>query len=141
METYRTAREAYQKQDWAAAIAAADSAVAQAGRFPAAITEGRAQAQARWPAARDSLAAMLTALGGRLDEVLRSRRYPEGKSADELRAMRSRVDSLAAGLVEAAQEFEKGDLADAMHASDRIRVEVGRVMGELGLMARNPHVM
>jgi hypothetical protein len=141
MEVYRAARDAYEKQDWAAAIQAADSAAARARQFPAAIAEGRARAQAQWPAARDSVATMLAALGGRLDEVLRTRKYPEGMSADEIRAMRVRVDSLSAGLIRATVEFDKGDLRGAMHASDRIRTEAGRLMGELGLMPRNPHRM
>jgi len=141
MEAYGAARDAFAKQDWAAAIAAADSAAAGARQFPAAIADGMARARAQWPAQRDSVAAMLTALAGRLDEVRRTRRYPDGKTADDVRALRERVDSLSAGLVKATAEFDGGDLRGAMHASDRIRTEAGRLMGELGLRPRNPHGM
>ncbi len=141
MEAYGAARDAYKKQDWGATIEAAETAAAQARQFPAAIADGKARAQAQWPAERDSVAAMLTALGGRLDEVLENRKYPEGKTAGDVRAMRARVDSLSAGLVKAAAAFDGGDLGGAMHASDRIRTEAGRLMGELGLRPRNPHGM
>jgi len=141
MESYSAAKDAYGKQDWPAAVELADSAAAQARQFPAAIAEGKAQAQARWPAARDTVGVMLTALGGRLDEVLRTRRYPDGTTAADVRAMRTRVDSLSAGLAKAGEQFDKGDLAGAMHASERIRMEAGQLMGQLGLMPRNPHGM
>lgn len=141
MASYGEARDAYEKQEWAAAIEAAESAAAQARQFPAAIEAGKAKAVEQWPATRDSVGGMLTALGGRLDEVLRTRQYPAGATADDVRAMRVRVDSLSAGLTRAGEVFDGGDVAGAMHASDRIRMEAGRLMGELGLMPRNPHGM
>jgi hypothetical protein len=141
MQSYGAARDAYERKDWAAAAEAAEQATAAARQFPAAIAAGKATAQEQWPAERDSVAAMLAALGGRLDEVLRTRRYPEGRTADDVRAMRARVDSLSAMLGTAGAEFDKGDLGGAVHASDRIRMEAGRLMGELGLMPRNPHGM
>jgi hypothetical protein len=141
MQSYGAARDAYERKDWAAAVEAAERATAAARQFPAAIAAGKARAQEEWPAERDSVAAMLAALSGRLDEVLRTRRYPEGRTADDVRAMRARVDSLSAMLGAAGVEFDKGDLGGAVHASDRIRMEAGRLMGDLGLMPRNPHGM
>jgi hypothetical protein len=141
MQSYGAARDAYERKDWAAAVEAAEQATAAARQFPAAIAVGKARAQEEWPAERDSVAAMLAALGGRLDDVLRTRRYPEGRTADDVRAMRARVDSLSAMLGTAGVEFDKGDLGGAVHASDRIRMEAGRLMGDLGLMPRNPHGM
>jgi len=141
MDTYSAAKKAYDEQDWATAIEQAEAAAAQARQFPAAIEDGKAKAQERWPAVRDSVDAMLTAIGGRLDEVLRTRQYPEGMTAADVQDRRARVDSLAAGLARAATEFDRGDLAGAMHATDRLRMEAGRIMMDLGLMPRNPHGM
>lgn len=141
MQAYGAAKQAYDEQDWTTAIAQAHDAAAQARQFPAAIEAGKAEALAQWPAVRDSLGGMLTGLGDRLDEALRTRKYPEGMTKADVQAKRTHVDSLTAGLEKAVAEFDKGELRGAMHAADQIRTEAGRLMMELGMMPGNPHGM
>jgi len=138
MEAYRAARAAYEKADWTAAIAAAESTAAQARRMAPAIAAGKEQAAARWPMVRDSLQAMLGALGARLAEVQRTRRYPEGMTAADVQAALAQVDSLAAGLGKARAAFDQGDVADAMHAAERVRIQAGTLMGAVGLRPASP---
>lgn len=141
METYGAARTAYDAEDWPTVVAKAEEAAAQARQMAPTITEGKAQAAARWPMMQDSVSAMLTALGARLDEVARARRYPDGMTAADVQEARVQVDSLTAGLAKAAAAFEQGDLSNAMHAADRIRLQAGTLMGALGLRPKNPHGM
>lgn len=139
MEAYRGARAAYEKEDWATAIAAAESTAAQARQMAPAIAAGKEQAAARWPAARDSAQAMLSALGERLADVQRTRRYPEGMTAADVQVARTQLDSLSAGLDKARAAFDRGDVAGAMHATERVRTEAGALMGVVGLRPANPH--
>lgn len=139
MEAYRTARAAYEEEDWATAIAAAESTAAQARQMAPAIAAGKEQAAARWPMVRDSAEAMLSALGERLAEVQRTRRYPEGMTAADVQVAQAQVDSLSAGLGKARAAFDQGDVAGAMHATERVRMEAGALMGAVGLRPANPH--
>jgi hypothetical protein len=139
MEAYRTARAAYEKEDWAAAIAAAESTATQARRMAPAIAAGKEQAAARWPMVRDSAEAMLSALGERLAELQRTHRYPEGMTAADVQVARTQVDSLSAGLGKARAAFDRGDVADAIHAVERVQMEAGALMGAVGLRPASPH--
>ena len=139
MEAYRAARAAYEKEDWTAAIAAAESTAAQARRMAPAIAAGKEQAAARWPMVRDSVEAMLGALGERLADVQRTRRYPEGMTAAAVGVAQAQVDSLSAGLGKARAAFDQGDVAGAMHAAERVRIQAGALMGAVGLRPASPH--
>lgn len=141
MDAYGAARAAYETEDWAASIAAAEAVAAQARQMAPAIALGKEQATARWPALRDSVGAMLTALDARLAEAQRTRRYPEGMTAADVGQARAEVDSLSAGLDKARAAFDQGDLADAMHAIGRVRLQAGALMGTVGLRPANPHGM
>jgi hypothetical protein len=141
METYGAARTAYDAEDWPTVVAKAEEAAAQARQMAPTITEGKAQAAAHWPMMQDSVSAMLTALGARLEAVARERQYPDGMTAADVQEARVQVDSLTAGLAKAAAAFEQGDLSNAMHAADRIRLQAGTLMGALGLRPKNPHGM
>jgi hypothetical protein len=90
---------------------------------------------------QDSVSAMLTALGARLDEVMRARRYPQGMTAADVRDARAQVDSLTVGLAKAVTAFDQGDLSNAMHAAERIRMQAGTLMGAVGLRPANPQGM
>jgi len=137
MDTYTAARAAYAEDDWAAAITAADAAAARARQMAPAIAAGKERAAARWPALQDSVSAMLSALGQRLGEAQRTRRYAEGMTAADVRAAQAEVDSLSAGLDKARTAFDRGELADAMHAAERVRMQAGALMSAVGL--RPPH--
>jgi hypothetical protein len=102
-----------------------------------AIAAGKERAAARWPALQDSVSAMLSALGQRLGEAQRTRRYAEGMTAADVRAAQAEVDSLSAGLDKARTAFDRGELADAMHAAERVRMQAGALMSAVGL--RPPH--
>ncbi|MDH4043089.1 MAG: hypothetical protein OEY20_09365 [Gemmatimonadota bacterium] len=141
METYGAARTAYEAEDWPTVVAKAQEAAAQARQMAPTITEGKAQAAAKWPMMQDSVRAMLTALGARLDEVTRARRYPQGMTAADVRDARAQVDSLTVGLAKAVTAFDQGDLSNAMHAAERIRMQAGTLMGAVGLRPANPHGM
>jgi len=133
------AKAAYDSQDWQTAIEKANAAIAQAQELSAAIDSGKAAARTEWPAVRDSLDAMLDGLRARLDEALRTRKYPQDLTEADVRAKRTRVDSLSASLERATAEFEKGDLQGATHAAGRIRTDAVRLMMELGATPANPH--
>lgn len=141
MESYGAARTAYDSQDWPTVVAKAQEAASQARQMAPTITEGKAQATARWPMMQDSVSAMLTALATRLDEVTRTRAYPEGMTAADVRDARAQVDSLTTGLAKAATAFDQGDLTNAMHAAERVRMQAGSMMMALGLKPANPHGM
>lgn len=138
MEGYGIAKARYDSSDWGGAVEAAEAAAAKARQLAGAIAEGKERAVEEWPAVRAGVADMLTALGGRLDDAARTRRYPEGMGAAEVRDARVLVDSLAAGLERAGREFDGGDVAGAMHAAERIRMQAGTLMADLGLQP-NPH--
>jgi len=139
MASYDSARAAYDRQEWKTVVAVAERTAAQARQLAPAITAGKEAAAARWPAVEDSVRTMLGAVSERLADVQRTRRYPEGMTAADLRTARQEVDSLAAGLDKARAAFDRGDLAGAMHATERVRAQAGALMGMVGLRPRNPH--
>jgi len=134
MATYDSARTAYGQEAWGAAVGAAERAAERARQLAPAITAGREAAAAEWPAARDSVQAMLAALGSRLADVQQSRRYPHGMTAADVRAALEKVDSLTVGLGKAQTAHDRGDMADALHALERVRTQAGRLMGSIGLL-------
>lgn len=138
MERYGVATASYDAQDWAAAIEAAEETAAQARQLTGAIADGRARAAADWPAMRDKVAEMLAMLDGRVADALRTRQYPEGVTADGLRAVQARIDTLETRLADADRGME-ADLAGALHAAEQIRAQAGSLMVEAGLRPRNPH--
>jgi hypothetical protein len=139
MDAYRVARAAYEREDWAGAIAAAETVAAQARQMAPAIALGKEQAVAHWPALQDSVSAVLAALDQRLAELRRTRRYPEGMTAADVPVVQAQVDSLSAGLGKARVAFDQGDLADAMHAVGRVRLQANTLMGTVGLRPSHPH--
>jgi hypothetical protein len=139
VESYKAARKAYDEKDWAAAIKAAADASAKARQLPPAIAEGRAKAVEQWPARRDSTSAMVSALAARLAEWTRTRRYPTGVTAAQVRQMQQAVDSLGTGLNQAQQAFKAGDVAGAIHALERIQQRTVQLVRESGAAPRNPH--
>ena len=141
MESYGAARAAYKKEDWAGAIAAAENTAARARQMAPAIAGGKEQATARWPVLHDSVSAMLSALDARLADAERTRRVPPGMTAANLGLARAQVDTLRTGLDQAAAAFGRGDLADALHAAERIQMQAGSLMASVGLRPSNPHGM
>jgi hypothetical protein len=135
MDAYRVARAAYEREDWAGAIAAAETVAAQARQMAPAIALGKEQAVAL----QDSVSAVLAALDQRLAELRRTRRYPEGMTAADVPVVQAQVDSLSAGLGKARVAFDQGDLADAMHAVGRVRLQANTLMGTVGLRPSHPH--
>jgi hypothetical protein len=141
MASYDSARTAYEAEDWGAVVAVAGRTVGRARQLAPAIARGKEQAAARWPAVRDSVSAMLTALSERLADVQRTHDYPAGMTAMDLRAAQARIDTLTTGLQKAQRGFEMGDLTGALHAADRVRAQAGTLMASIGLRPRNPHGM
>ncbi len=139
VESYQAARKAYDEKDWQAAISAAEDARAKARQLPPAIAEGRAKAVEQWPARRDSTSAMVSTLAARLAAWTRTRQYPTGVSAAQVRQMQQAVDSLGTGLHHAQQAFGAGDVAGAMHALERIQQRAAQLVRESGMAPRNPH--
>lgn len=141
MATYDSARTAYDKEDWGEVVAAAERTAARARQLAPAITAGKEDAAAQWPAVQDSVQSMLTAVRERLAEAQRTRRYPAGMTAADVRGAQAVVDSLTTGLAKARTAFDQGDLAGAMHAAERVRMQAGALMGSVGLTPRTPHGM
>lgn len=139
MASYDSARVAYEAEDWGTVVAVAERTAGRARQLAPAIARGKEQAAARWPVVRDSVSAMLTALSERLADVQRTHDYPAGMTAVDLRAAQARMDTLAAGLQKAQGAFELGDVAGALHATERVRAQAGTVMASIGLRPRNPH--
>jgi soluble cytochrome b562 len=138
MASYDSARAAHAAGDWAAAVAAAERTAARARQLAPAIADGRERVAAHWPLVRDSVAAMLAAVRERLGEVARTRRYPAGMTAADVRGAQARADSLAVGLDRARGAFEQGDLAAALHAVERVRAQAVTLMGAVGLPPSPP---
>jgi hypothetical protein len=141
MQAYSAARKSYDAKDWAAAIAGAQDAATKARQLPAAITEGRDRAVAAWPTTQDSVRRMLAVVGERVGELERTRRYPIGVTAQDVAQARGMLDSLTASWDRAVREFETGDMAGALHASDQVKVGAGMLKSKLGMQPRNPHAM
>jgi hypothetical protein len=132
MASYDSAKAAYAAGDWAEAVAGAERTAARARQLAPAIAAGRERAAAHWPLTRDSVSAMLAALAQRLDAARRGGRPPAGMTPADVAAARMRVDSLIAGLERARAAYDRGELADALHATERVRAQVRALMGAVG---------
>lgn len=139
MERYAAAKDRYDAEDWAGAVEAAEEATRMARQLSGPIAEGRQRATERWPETLAGVDSMVGAVRSRLDEALRTGRYPDGMTAEDVRDARAEVDSLAAGLERADREFAGGDLAGALHAAERVGARAGALMGRLGGRPANPH--
>lgn len=138
MERYAAARREYEAKDWDAAIEGVEAALARARQLPSVIAEGRERVIAAWPATRDSIDRMLTALERRLTEVARTRHYPSGLGAADLAEVQGMLDSLNASWQRASGAFEAGDLAAALHAAERVGQGAAGLETRLGMRLGNP---
>jgi hypothetical protein len=138
MTVYSTARRSLDSGDYRAAVRGAEDAAARARALPAAITAGKDALRPRWGEVHGNLSLTLSSLEKRLADVDRSGRRPAGVTAAQVAEARSALDTLRAGMRKAAGAWEAGDLADALHAAERLQAR-GVAALELIGVRMGPH--
>jgi hypothetical protein len=138
MTVYAAARRSLDSGDYRAAIRNADDAAARARALPATITAGKDALRPRWGEVHGNLSLTISSLEQRLADVARTGRRPAGVTAAQLAEARSALDTLRAGMRQAAGAWEAGDLSDALHAAERLQVR-GVAALELVGVRMGPH--
>jgi hypothetical protein len=138
MTAYSAARRSLDSGDYRAAVRSAADAAAGARALPAAITAGKDALRPRWGELHGNLSLTITSLEQRLADVDRTGRRPAGVTAAQLAEARSALDTLRAGMRQAAGAWEAGDLSDALHAAERLQAR-GIAALELVGVRMGPH--
>jgi hypothetical protein len=138
MRIYSAARRSLDSGDYRAAVRSADEAVDSARALPAAIAAGREALRPRWGELHGNLSLTITSLENRLAEVDRTGRRPAGVSAAQLAEARAALDTLRAGLRNAAGAWAGGEQADALHAAERLQARGIAALELLGVRM-GPH--
>jgi hypothetical protein len=138
MEVYDSARRSLDSGDYRAARQGAEEAAERARTLPTAIAAGRDAMKPRWGEVHGNLSLIVSSLEQRLKVVDSTGRRPAGVTAAQVAQARAALDTVHAGLRDAAADWERGDLAEAVQTVERLQ---GRGLQALELLGvrMGPH--
>ena len=128
-----SARDALAGGDFAAAATAAKDIPAKAQELAALVPERTSQLNADWQTLSADMPKNLAAVKDRLDDIARTRRMPEGVTADAVESAKATYAAASPAWEQAAAAFTAGDLAGAMTQALNLKTRVSEAMTALGL--------
>jgi hypothetical protein len=134
-----SARKAFDEERYADAIAAVKDVPAEAEALAKEAATARekhiAGLNADWARIEGSLPDLLAGIGGRLEELGRMRRLPEGMDRQLLEEAKAAFESAKAAWDEAASQHANGDLEAAVSTAKGAEGMAQDLVGRLGMQA------
>jgi hypothetical protein len=138
MAVYDSARRSLDSGDYRAASRFAEDAAERARNLPTAIAAGREAMQPRWGEVHGNLSLIVSSLERRLKEVDSTGRRPAGATAAQVSRARAALDTIRAGLRNAAADWQRGDRAEAIQTAERLQGQGLQALELLGVRM-GPH--
>lgn len=131
------ARKAFESEEYGAALNAVKDVPARASALAEAAaakkTEVLAQLSGDWMTLTASLPATVTAIEGKLAELGKLRKLPEGLDADGLADANGALTTAKATWEQATQAFTAGNVEEAVAKGREVQAAATALMGKLGM--------
>lgn len=132
-EALKQARELFQKNDYAGALAAAGAAADKAKGLAAAAAAKKDELAKGWEEQAKLLPNMIDAIKSRVDILSKSKKLPDGLDAAKLDGAKSGLAEATRTWEEAGAAFKEGALADASAKAKAVKEKAVEIMNTLGM--------
>jgi hypothetical protein len=132
------------EQKFGDVLTAAPVVTNQVNELKAAVTEGKARAEAAiaeakdmWPRLAEELPKMSAALKGRIDSLAKMKKLPQGIDPTSLEASRQAYDEMSKDWAAAQEDFTAGRFTDAASKANAARRRGADLMARLQVPAQS----
>jgi hypothetical protein len=128
-----SARAAYEKNDYKAALAGAQDAAAKAKDLGAASAAKKAELAKTWENVSDGLPKMTEAIQSRVDILSQSKKLPAGLDKEKFEGAKAGLASLNQSWTEASDAAKAGNMSDAIAKAQAAKAKAVEVMTALNM--------
>ncbi|HEY7202696.1 MAG TPA: hypothetical protein VIA61_00270 [Methylomirabilota bacterium] len=128
-----SAKAAFDKNDYKAALAGAQDAAAKAKDLAAAATAKKAELTKTWEDMSGGLPKMAEAIKSRVDILSQSKKLPAGLDKDKLEAAKAGLASLNQSWTEATDAAKAGNMSDAIAKGQAAKAKAVEAMTALNM--------
>ena len=126
-----SAKAAFEKNDYKAALTGAQDAAAKAKDLAAAASARKAELAKTWEDMSGGLPKMAEAIQSRVDILSQSKKLPAGLDKDKLEGAKAGLASLNQSWTEASDAAKTGDMSDAIAKGQAAKAKAVEVMTAL----------
>jgi hypothetical protein len=131
-------KEHLAKQDYSAVMQLAPSVRAELAGLRGTVTEGKANAEAvaaaaqsEWDELTASVPPLVDKLQSRVDQLTKTRKYPQGMDKAAFDAAKAGFESLKTEWTEASSEFASGEAASAVRKARNAKAKAEELINQL----------
>ncbi len=132
------AREAFDKGDYKAALAAAQAIPAKAQEAATAVAAKKDELTKAWTELSASVPGMVEQVKTKVDALAAMKKLPKGMDRTKVEASKTELAEIEKAWGEATDAFKAGNLTDAVAKGKAVKARVGDAMSALGLTAGEP---
>jgi hypothetical protein len=128
-----SAKAAFEKNDYKAALAGAQDAAAKAKDLAAAAAAKKAELAKAWENVSDGLPKMTEAIQSRVDILSQSKKLPAGLDKEKFEGAKAGLASLNQSWTEASDAAKAGNMSDAIAKGQAAKAKAVEVMTALNM--------
>jgi predicted lipoprotein len=133
-----SAREAFDKGDYKAALEAAQAIPAKAKDVAAAVAARKDDLTKTWADLTASVPGMVDQIKAKVDALGAMKKLPKDTDKTKLEAAKASLADLTKSWDEASDAFKSGNLMDAVAKGNAVKAKAAETMAALGLTAAAP---
>jgi predicted small lipoprotein YifL len=133
-----SAREAFDKGDYKAALEAAQAIPAKASEAATAVAAKKDELTKVWAGLSGSLPGMVDQIKGKVEALEAMKKLPKDMDKAKVEAAKSNLADITKAWGEATEAFKSGNLMDAATKGNAVKAKVTETMAALGLTAAAP---
>jgi hypothetical protein len=126
-------KDQFAKGNYAEAIKGATEIPTKVGELEKMIADKKSEWTAAWRTLDSTLGSGITAVTGKVDELMAAKRLPAGVEKAAVEGAKTALAAAQQTYDEAKQAFQGGDYAGALAMANKVQAELGRIMTELKL--------
>jgi hypothetical protein len=120
-ESAATAKAAFDKGDYAAALAAAKDLPAKANEVMTAATAKKDELMGQWTELSKVIPAKMLDVTDKVNQLAAMKKMPAGMDAKKLEEVKARVADMAGAWTKAGEAFTAGDIKGALELGDNVK--------------------
>jgi hypothetical protein len=131
----KTAKDAFAKGDYTAALGAAKDLATKAKDLASAAAAKKDELTKSWTEMSTSVPKMVESIQGRVDALTKVKKLPAGFDKAKLDEAKTSLAAITQGWTEASEAFKAGSLTDALAKAKTVKEKAAAVMAALGIQA------
>jgi soluble cytochrome b562 len=131
----KSAKDAFAKKDYKAALAAVKDIPAKAKDLAAAAAAKKGELTKAWEDMSGGLPKMVEAIKSRVDILSKSKKLPAGMDQAKFDGAKSGLTEITQMWDDAQKAFQGGNLADAVSKANTVKDKAAQIMDTLGMKA------